>query len=100
MASRRIKPPPVPGTWTWLHLQIRDKVNMAGIYRAALEDAFGRMRAMGEQRIEARLEEWRTARRMALRIADGQVEVRKLPCRAKVPKPVPSMQDVEVRGLF
>jgi hypothetical protein len=100
MPSRRIKPPPVHGTWAWLHQLIRAEVQGKGIYRASVEEAFHRMRAMGEQRIEERLEEWCAARRLVLRIVDDQVEVRPRPGKVKAAKSTPSMQDVEERRLF
>lgn len=97
MPSRRIKPPPVPGTWAWLYREIRARVSRDGLYRASDEAAFGWLRRNGERRVEERLAEWCAARRLVLRIDGDQVEVRPVP---KTGKPAVSVQDVIVRSLF
>lgn len=94
MSSRRIKPPVVPGTWTWLEREIRKGIDGGGIYTAARADTLGRLEALGFGGLEKRLAEWCKARHLVVRIADGQVEVRKPPKPGKPARVSMLMQQV------
>lgn len=101
MSPRNVKPPAVPGTWIWLEREIRKGIDKEGLYRAARADTLGRMEAVGFTRLEERLAEWCAARHLVLRIADGQVEVRKPPKPGKPARVSMSMQQViQDRLLF
>lgn len=94
MSSRNVKPPSVPGTWVWLEREIRRGIGGGGIYTAPRADTLGRLEALGFTLLEERLAEWCTARHLVLRIADGQVEVRKPPKPGKPARVCMSIQQV------
>lgn len=98
MATRRIRPPLVVGTPQWLQAAIHSALHTAGFYSAPEGESLGLMRGHGYTDPEGIMRTWCEARRLVMRLVDGVFEVRPRPRPGA--KAAPSVQDVEVRGLF